>query len=211
MASSLLHLKSKDDMCKLVTLLFLTLSYVASAHGQSRIEINAQSTRRSVCDVKFANIRGLAVIATRVPESHWHSRVSVERYAACPYDIRLKYRGRSMQIDFNAEVTLDMLESKEAGMAINTGLFNFNGETWVTNYELVEDSRNHIKVENFEHEILITGTVRQKVRFAYPPDFCFSVALLRKQGLVTGGICRPNFEDVQPFSDLFSTRVISTK
>lgn len=198
-------------MQKFAIFLLSMLLYETFAHAQPPIEINTSSIKRSVCDVQFANIRGMTVIATRVPDSRWVSRVDVERYTACPYDIRLQYRGRSMRIDFNAEVTLDLLENTNPGIDISTGLFNYNGETWVTNYELVADPRNQIRVENFEKEILITGTVLQKVRFARPPEFCFSVALLRKQGVVSGGMCRPRYEDVKPFSDLFSTRVISTK
>lgn len=167
--------------------------------------------KRTVCHVSFANIDGLSILATRVPEARWRSRVNIERYSACPYDVRLNYRGQSLRIDFSTAVTQDSIAS-ESGTDVDAGFFTCDGEKWVSREQVVDSPDNMIRVRSNSRETMVTGTVELLSAPGQPANFCFSVALIRQQGLVIGTLCAPQRELVAQFSQLFSdARVMTTR
>ena len=200
-------------MFKLAILICITISSASTcATTQSRIEFDSKSHQRTVCNVRFASIDGLTVTATRVPKSRWRSRVDTERFLACPYDVRLNYQGHSLRIDFSNAITQDMVTKFEPGMDVDTGFFKLDGENWVTNFELADSPANKIAVETSDRETSVTGIVQRLADQGQPAYLCFSVALIRKQGLVTGSLCSTNRAPVQIFSKLFAgQRVMSSE
>jgi hypothetical protein len=198
-------------MLKIIAVFYLFLvSSVSGAARIANIEINSKSQQRVLCDVRFSKVDDLKVIAKLVPESRIRSRVDIERYSACPYDVRILYKGRSLRIDFSRSVTKELVDNYQLGDDLNTGFFSLDGDEWLINDELIPNPDNKVTVEKTDREILVTGVAHPMPDKGQPAFVCFSVALIRKQGLVTGGLCSPTREEVQVFSRLFSsTRVMS--
>lgn len=183
-----------------------------TAIAQARIEINEKSINRVICHIKFAKVPGLTIVAKRIPESSRVSRVDVERYIACPYNVRLHYRGQSLDIDFSTSVTQNSITNYESGMDTNTGFFSLQDGNWVTNGKLVDVPDNRITVKNYKSSTLIMGTVHRVAFQKRQPDFCFSAALIHRQGMATSFLCAPTRDTVEVFSKLFDkTKVMSAK
>lgn len=190
-------------------LLLIMASLHFHATVQAATQAHTTTSERTVCDVSFANIAGLSIRATLVPEARWRSRVDIERYSACPYDVLLTYQGQSLRLDFSTAVTLDSIAA-DSGMEANTGFFTWDGENWISNDQLKDSPDNMIKVQSNSRERLVTGTVERQGGQGQQANFCFSVALIRKQGMVTGALCAARREAIQPFSTLFSDMRVMT-
>jgi hypothetical protein len=195
----------------IIGLLITFISASAAAKPQERIEIDSKSLNRVVCNVRFANVEGLKIVATRVPELRWKTRVDIERYSACPYDVTMKYQGFSLRIDFSTSINREMIKNYEPGMEVNTGLFRLDSEGWIANGELISSPNNKINVEETDQEVLITGISNPVKEKGQPAYVCFSMALIGKQGFLTGGLCSNKHDAALTFGKLFGKKqLIST-
>lgn len=96
-------------------------------------------------------------------------------------------------------------------MKLDTGFFHYDADGWIANDELSESAENSISVKEDERETFVAGVGHRKSVDGEPDDVCFSTALIREQGMVTGFLCSQKNDIAMDFSRLFSEyRVIST-
>ena len=187
-----------------ITLIFMFGSAFGRSNAPARIVIDKSTTNRTICGVRFGSIDGLRVVATRVTEQvRWRSRVNIERYSTCPYEVRAYYRNRSFRLGFSISVTQDEVENVSPGEELDLIFFKFDGEKWVAHDPLVPNPINKITVLPGKNQTMVTGLVERVIEPGGSARFCFGAVLIRSDGFVISVSCAPSLDVVKPLAELF--------
>lgn len=174
------------------------------------VHIDACSVNRTVCRLKFDKITSLVVDAKRVDAEKQRSRVNIERYTACPYNVAIKYAGLTMRMDFSNEIGLENVRNYDPATHVNTGYFVYDGESWKGTRNILPDADTRIEVESNEQYELVTGTVHRQGTNSKIYDYCFAFALVDTEGYATGGVCTRKKSDLLPLIKLFKKTPVTS-
>lgn len=183
---------------------------VAKAQPES-IHIDAKSANRTVCQLEFAKIENMVIEAKYVGKEKQRTRVNIERYAACPYDVQIIYAGVKLRLDFGKEISLSNVRNYDPVSPVNTGYFVFDGDAWQGTSDVVADAETKIQVTSKEQYELVTGIVHRHDPNSKTSDYCFALALVEAEGYATGGACSKKKSDVLPLSELFKKEPVTLR
>lgn len=167
------------------------------------LHIDFTSANRTVCRLEFAKIENLVVDATYVGAKKQRSRVNIERYSACPYDVAIKYAGLKMRVDFGTAIKLNNIRNYDPALPVDMGYFVYEGDAWQAGSDVLPDADTKIKVQSNQQYELVTGTVHRKDPNSKLEHYCFAIAMIETNGYAIGGVCANKKTDLLPLSDLF--------
>lgn len=194
----------------LVTLCLVTSANCGSAHAQpASVHIDSKATSRTICHLTFARIANLVVDARYVHAIKQRSRVNLERYGACPYDVEIKYGGVKMRVDFDASIGLDNVRNYDPARPVDTGFFIYDGEAWVGGSAVILDADTAIQVQSKEQYEFVVGTVHRQDPNTKAFDYCLVLALVHADGYAIGGACAKKKSDLSPLIELFKKEPIT--
>jgi hypothetical protein len=169
------------------------------------VVIDERSTVRTVCQLEFAAVKGLVVEAKVPPSSVSGSRVNNERYAACPYDIELKFAGTKMRVDFGISFDLDSVKNYHHADPVDAGFFVYDGRAWKGQLDAAVDSNAPISVTETDHALLVKGLLHRRDPVSRVEDYCYALAVVYEIGFAVGGVCAGKKEILKPWEQLFDT------
>ena len=163
----------------------------------------AKRAETVLCNVAFANVKGVEIVATKIPESSLRTRVDNERFAACPYKVELKYKNQSLKVDFGSTFTSEDVRNYDPAFPINTGYFILDEAGWRGESE-VAATKNAIEVSESNNAYFVSGSYARAIAGGKTSDHCFSMALITKDGFATTGLCSPSRATIEPLVQLAS-------
>jgi hypothetical protein len=175
------------------------------------VHIDAKSTNRTVCQLAFAKIDNLVIDAKYVGKEKQRTRVNIERYSACPYDVEIKYAGLKMRLDFGTAISLNNVRSYDPVAPVNTGYFVYDGDAWQGTSDVIPDAETIIQVQSKERYELVTGVVHRQDPNSKVSDYCFALALVEAKGYATGGVCSRKKSDLLPLNELFKKEPLTLR
>lgn len=175
------------------------------------VHIDAKSASRTVCGLEFARIDNLVIDAKYVGKGKQRTRVNIERYSACPFDVEIHYAGVKLRLDFGAAISLSNVRSYDPASPVNTGYFVYDGAMWQGTSDVVADTETKIQVQSKEQYELVTGTLHRQDPNSKTSDYCFALALVKGKGYATGGVCSGKKSDVLPLIELFKKQPLSLR
>ena len=173
------------------------------------VHIDANSVNRTVCRLQFAKFPNLVVDAKQVGAEKQRSRVNMERYSACPYDVAVKYAGLTMRMEFSDEIGMENVRNYDPAAHVNTGYFVYDGEAWKGASNVLPDAETRIEVLSNERYELVTGTLHRLGTNSKVYDYCFAMALVDIKGYATGGVCTKKKSDLLPLTKLFKKNPVT--
>lgn len=192
----------------IATAIFLTSFQLSAATQPKHIEINEHSKIRSVCHVEFAATRGLSVDAKLAPAKAYNSRVNNERYAACPYDVVIKYENEVMRLDFGNSFDLESVKKYRHSFPVDSGFFTYDGQDWDGQPGTMQSAENDIRVTDESNTIIVTGLLSRNDPNSKVRDYCYAITLVHESGYATGGVCLPNKEKLKVWQELLGNEKI---
>ena len=193
---------------------FILLTPIWTCSAAAEFKIRPTSIYRAVCNIKFDRVDGLVVNVKKIQQSTLKSRINIERYRACPYDVQIEYAGRSLSVDFtnalNGErLTADSVYNYDPATPVYVGSFIYDGEKWKTNMgEGVDAKSTLIKVRRRKKSIDVRGPIHGHDLGTGLEFFCYGVSIINHGGGATTGICSPKREDVTPWQNLFESKAV---
>ena len=200
---------------------FLTLSTTfilfsaACAHNNAAgFEINDSSRHRAVCNVKFEKINGLVIKVKKIQRSTLRSRIDIERYEACPYNVLIKYAGRTISLDFinsvnGGRLNIDSVYNYNPLIPVLAGNFIYDGEKWETNMDGgVDPNGTKINVQHLKKSIDVRGASHGHDLGTGLEYFCYGLSIINRGGIAATAICSRQREDVIPWQKLFESKTV---
>lgn len=185
---------------KLFGVVFVTLiSFCAYAVKPEAKEVERAGT--VLCNIEFAKVEDMEIVAKKIPQSALRSRIDNERFAACPYKVELRYKNQSLKVDFGSTFTSEDVRNYDPAFPINTGYFIFDESGWRGESE-VAAQKNEIAVSEVNNAYLVSGSYTRAIASGEKRDYCFSLALITKDGFVTTGLCSPSRATIEPLVHL---------
>jgi hypothetical protein len=168
-----------------------------------RIQINDRSEIRDVCKLEFPAVKGLTVEANLAPPSAYNSRINNERYEACPYDVKIRYAGQIMRMDFGNDFDLKSIRNYRPSMRVNSGFFVYDGQGWAGQNDTLQDAVNKIRVTEGDNSIIVTGLLHRRNENSKFEDYCYAITVVHEEGYATAGICSEKKEKLMRWQELF--------
>ena len=153
----------------------------------------------------------MVIDAKYVDPKRQRSRVDLERYSACPYDVDIKYGGMTMRLDFGNTITLDKVRNYDPASPVNTGYFVFDGDAWQGTGDVLADAGTNIVVKATARYEVVSGTVHRQDVNSKVSDFCIAMAVIEPKGYATGGVCAKRKSDLLPMVELFKKEPITVR
>jgi hypothetical protein len=191
--------------------IFFILCKSEAATQEKHIEINANSKSRSVCHIEFPATQGLSVDAKLAPAQAYHSRVNNERYAACPYDVNIRYGDQVMRLDFGSSFDLESVKRYRHSFPVDSGFFIYDGQEWSGQPSTMQNSENEILVTDGGNSVTVTGLLRRNDPNSKVRDYCYAITIVYDSGYATGGVCSTKKEQLKSWQQLFSNDQIRYK
>lgn len=194
----------------LVSLCLVTSAGCGSANAQpASVHVDSKSTNRTICHLTFARIANLVVDAKYVAAIKQRSRVDVERYTACPYDVEIKYGGVKMRVDFGSSVDLENVRNYDPARPVDIGFFVYDGVGWLGTDDVIVDADTKFQVQSNKQYELVAGTVHRRDPNTRTFNYCFALALVHADGYAAGGACAKRKSDLLPLNELFKKEPIT--
>lgn len=180
----------------------------ASAQAKEHIYIDAGSTTRTVCKLRFEKIPGLVIDARKLPQSFLYSRVNYDRFHACPYQVELRYQGRRMKLDFGNAVTLAQLDPAARNRSASVGYFMLTQEGWQVQRHLHAPADERVGVIESAHGYTVYGLVDVRDDASKQPSYCAALSVIGHQGFAAGGDCDGDRSKLAPWLALLRSRPV---
>ncbi len=180
------------------------ISYnIHAADPLKPIHIDERSKNRTICHLEFASVNGLSVDAIPTDIDVYHSRVNNERYAACPYDLKIGYGGLSMRVDFGTSFDLESVIKYRHSSPVDSGFFIYDGENWRAQADTLSASDAELQLVKGNDSQLVSGLLRRVDQKLKAKDYCYAFTLVYDTGYATGGVCAAREEGLRPWRALF--------
>lgn len=164
----------------IITAIFFTSFQLNAETLSTHIVSNENTKRRSICHVEFEVTRGLSVNAKLAPAKAYHSRANNERYAACPYDVVIKYENEVMRLDFGNSFDLESVKKYKRAFPVNSGFFIYDGQDWSGQPGTMQSAENDIRVTNDSNAIIVTGLLSHNDPNSKVQDYCYAIRSLER-------------------------------
>ena len=172
-----------------------------------KMHIDSRSENRTLCHLTFDAVEGLSVDGKLAPPSSYHSRANNERYAACPYDVEIKYEGQVMRVDFGTGFDLDSVKKYRHSNPVDSGFFAFDGQEWQGATD-TRPAENDLRVTDEADSMLVSGFLSRSDPASGARDYCYAITVVYESGYATGGTCSPKKERLKSWQKLLEKRFI---
>ena len=186
----------------------LQICIVENSIASTKNDVRGKKHSREICGFRFANIAGMKMTTRPISTDSLRNRIDNERFNACPYKVIVRYMGISFDLDFGSDVTLDSVRKREGYRKVNTGVFEYGEDGWVTPSDNRTIRKSDITVRNFRNGVVVSGIFLRKNNSELTPDYCFGISAIGRSGYLTDLECQPTKQALQPINDLFKRSVV---
>jgi hypothetical protein len=177
-----------------------------------RVTIDFQSKQRLICGFEFAPVKDLVVVAKRILEQSLRTRIDNERYAACPFNVVLTYKGIDVRLDFSRDVTLSRIRAQGDEDPVQVAFFRHSESGWAAVGSDVDIAGKGILIRESDASLSVSAILRRVRRDSEKPDFCFNINVIGAQKFLSGATCRPKMQELEKLDTIFRDgNIISAK
>ncbi len=185
----------------LATFLILT-SATCAKHD---VLASSPPSTKEICGIIFPPMPALKIeTAPLREESFATSRVNVERYDACPYDVKIIFNKAGLRLDFSRNVTLSDINAATNSRDLYMGSWRYQDGSWKLDGTVFINNGNAVVPRPIEGGLLLTATtLRRALPGAHSlPDTCFNLLLIGRDGWAAGMACDPTPSKLTPLQSL---------